>query len=125
MLINLNRRGILAGFALMFCTSATMLAQNACSYQIIQAGNYGLPQLTAALDNARLDAYRFKTQRRTLTLDQGAQVELLSSLELSMNGCPVDVLQAMPDNTPIAANRTFTIHATGVLVEVVGPRIKE
>lgn len=109
----------------MFCTSVSMFAQNACSYQIIQPGNYGLPQLSAALDNAKLDAYRFKTQRRTLTFDQCAQVELLSSLELSMNGCPVDVLKAMPDNTPIAANRTFTIHPSGVLVEVVGPRIKQ
>lgn len=125
MLINLNCRGILAGFALMFCTSTTIFAQNACSYQIIQPGNYGLSQLKAALDGAALDAYRFKTQRRTLAFDQGAKVELLSSLELSMNGCPVDAIKAMPDNTPIAANRTFTIHSTGVLVEVVGPRIKE
>lgn len=125
MLINLNVRGILVGVVLLISVAGKVSAQNPCSYQVISAGNYQMPVLTAALDNAKLDAYRFKTQRRTLQFDQNAQVELLSSLELSLNGCPVDALQAMPDQTPIAPNRTFTIQASGVLVEIVGPRIKQ
>jgi hypothetical protein len=125
MLINPNVRGVLAGIVLLIGVAGKAAAQNPCSYQVISTGNYQMPVLAAALDNAKLDAYRFKTQRRTLVFDQNAQVELLSSLELSVNGCPVDALKAMPDQTPIAPNRSFTISASGVLVEVIGPRIKQ
>lgn len=124
MLINLNVRGILVGVVLLISVAGKVSAQNPCSYQVISAGNYQMPVLTAALDNAKLDAYRFKTLRRTLLFDQNAQVELLSSTEMAQNGCPVNSLQAMPDNTPIDPTRTFSVHTNGILVETAVSRAK-
>lgn len=125
MWINLKGRGILVGVVLLFCTALEAFAQSPCSYRIISVGNYSLPVLKAALDNAQLDAYRFKTLPRTLNFDQNAQVELLSGLEMTNNGCPVDALKAMPDGTPVDANRTFSVHPSGVLMETVAPRSKQ
>jgi hypothetical protein len=104
--------------------SLPALAQNPCSYQILNAGNYTMPQLQVAFDNAKLDAYRFHTLRRTLKLDQNAEVQLLSGLEMSQNGCPVDILQTMPDQTPTDPNRIFSIHSSGFLMETAAPRSK-
>jgi hypothetical protein len=100
-------------------------AQNACAYQVITSGDYSPSVLHAALDQAKLDSYRKRTQPRVLQFDQNARVLIFSAMNLSSRGCPVDERLAMPDNTPIDEHRVFTIHPTGVIMETVSRPVKQ
>lgn len=95
------------------------LAQTNCSYTIISLGTYTQVEVDQAFANAKLDAYRFKTLRRTMRFTNGAEVELFSASELQSMGCQVDGLLAMEDTTPLDPARRFEIHASGYIIEPV------
>ena len=110
---------------LLFGLPFLVVGQTNCSYITINNGGYSQTQIEQAFSNANLDSYRKRTVRRSMIFSNGAEVQLLSALEMTTNGCPVDPLKAMEDSAPLDPNRRFEIHASGVIVESVSKIIKE
>lgn len=96
--------------------------QSPCSYSVVNPGSYTLQQIEAAFSSASLDSYRMKTQRRSMVFDNGAEVELWSAAEMAAQGCAVDADLVMEDHVVIDPGRYFSLHPSGVIVEVVRAR---
>lgn len=101
------------------------IAQSNCSYVVVNAGTYTQHQIDQAFGAARLDSYRKRTIRRSMFFVNGAEIQLLSALEMTTSGCPVNQLEAMEDSAPLDPNRKFEIHPAGVIFESVAKVTKE
>jgi hypothetical protein len=94
-------------------------SQSNCSYLTVSTGSYTPSQIDQAFAQADLDAYRFKTLRRSMKFSNGAEVQLYSAAELQTQGCTVNGAIAMDDNIVLDPARRFEILPGGVIYESV------